>query len=942
MTAPTHGDRPGELFVRESGEQYDTQPITCLGMTFESEDARREYFLERLKEKLPKLRKRPDFPHGEDEDIQRMSDPPYYTACPNPFLADFVAHYGRPYDPDEEYHREPYAVDVSVGKTDKLYRAHPYHTKVPHLAIVPSILHYTKPGDVVLDGFCGSGMTGVAAQWCGTAPKSYRKELEARWKSEGREAPEWGARRAVLGDLSPAATFIAANYNIPFDVNEFAEAARKLLDDVKEEVGWMYETLHSDGKTKGRINYTVWSEVFSCRECAGEVVFLDAAMDSETGRITKHIECEHCGAVATKEKMDLVFETFWDEPQGRMEKRPRRVPMFVNYDYALPGTDGPKPLSTMKPIDASDVALLKRIEGTSVLRNFPTVPLPDCQMTRVGRVRTTNTRCVHHFFLTRPANALAAIWRLARRIENLRLRRILQFFVEQAIQGMSTMNRYQPLQHGRPGGSQVNRYLSGVFYVGSQMAEVSPWYILVGKLGRLVNAFNPLLSRPGSSAVTTGDCGRSELLAETVDYIFTDPPFGENIYYADLNFLVESWHGVVTRSESEAIMDRVKRKSILDYQKLMTGCFNEYYRVLKPGRWMTVVFHNSKNAVWNAIQEAILSAGFVVADVRMLDKKQGSFKQVTSTAVKQDLVISAYKPSQAIDEIFRVTPGSETAAWEFVNAHLRHVPVFVAQEGVAETVVERQRDLLYDRMVAFHVQRGVAVPLSAAEFYAGLPQRFAERDDMYFLPEQVAAYDRKRMVARDLHQPDLFVHDEETAIRWLRQELRRKPQSFSDIHPYFIQELAGWGKNEEMLELSELLKENFLRYDGTGEVPSQIHSYLSSNFKDLRNLPKNNPSLRRKGKDRWYVPDPLKAGDLERLRERALLREFAEYRETSKRLKRFRSEAIRTGFRRAWQDQDYGTIVSVGRRIPDSVLQNDSKLLMWYDQAVTRGGGAGA
>ena len=75
-----------------------------------------------------------------------MSDPPYYTACPNPFLADFVAHYGRPYDPDEEYHREPYAVDVSVGKTDKLYRAHPYHTKVPHLAIVPSILHYTKPG----------------------------------------------------------------------------------------------------------------------------------------------------------------------------------------------------------------------------------------------------------------------------------------------------------------------------------------------------------------------------------------------------------------------------------------------------------------------------------------------------------------------------------------------------------------------------------------------------------------------------------------------------------------------------------------------------------------------------------------------------------------------------------------------------------------------------
>ena len=507
------------------------------------------------------------------------------------------------------------------------------------------------------------------------------------------------------------------------------------------------------------------------------------------------------------------------------------------------------------------------------------------------------------------------------------------FFAEQAVWGMSTLARYAPTHY-----SQVNRYLSGVFYVGSQIAEVSPWYILEGKLRRLVNAFSLLPSRFGAATVSTSNCGSLNLPNDTVDYVFTDPPFGENIYYSDLNYLVESWHGVITRSEPEAIMDRAKRKTILDYQKLMSACFKEYLRVLKPGRWMTVVFHNSKNSVWNAIQEALLSAGFVVADVRTLDKKQKTFKQVTSTAVKQDLVISAYKPSQAVDDLFRVTAGSEAAAWEFVSAHLRQIPVFVSQDGLVETVVERQRDLLYDRMVAFHVQRGVTVPLSAAEFYAGLTQRFAERDDMFFLPEQVAAYDRKRMMAGDLHQPDLFVYDEETAIRWLRQELRRKPRSFQDIHPYFIRELSGWGKNEKVLELSDLLRENFLLYDGIDKVPSQIHSYLSSNFKDLRNLPKDDASLRQKGKDRWYVPDPRKAGDLESLRERALLREFAKHRETTKPLKRFRSEAIRAGFRRAWQDQDYGTIVSVGRRIPDSVLQHDPKLLMWYDQAVTRGG----
>ena len=178
--------------------------VECLGMTFESDEARRRHFLARLKEKLPELRQRHDFPHGEDEDILRLSDPPWYTACPNPFLAEFVEHHGRPYDPEEPYHREPFAVDVSAGKTDMLYRAHGYHTNVPHRAIVPSTLHYTKPGDVVLDGFCGSGMTGVAAQWCGSAPSTYRLELEPQWRNEGREASEWGPRRVILGDLSPA------------------------------------------------------------------------------------------------------------------------------------------------------------------------------------------------------------------------------------------------------------------------------------------------------------------------------------------------------------------------------------------------------------------------------------------------------------------------------------------------------------------------------------------------------------------------------------------------------------------------------------------------------------------------------------------------------------------------------------------------------------------
>lgn len=410
--------------------------------------------------------------------------------------------------------------------------------------------------------------------------------------------------------------------------------------------------------------------------------------------------------------------------------------------------------------------------------------------------------------------------------------------------------------------------------------------------------------------------------------------------YSEGSFLWESWLKVFTNNVPEAIENPIQKKGLVEYQQLMTRCFQEFFRKLKPGRWMTVEFHNSQNRVWNAIQESLQYAGFVVADVRTLDKKQGSFKQVTSGgAVKQDLVISAYKPNGGLEDRFKLEAGTEDGVWDFVRTHLKQLPVFVSKDGQAEIVAERQNYLLFDRMVAFHVQRGVTVPLSAAEFYAGLTQRFSERDGMFFLPEQVAEYDKKRMTVREVLQLQLFVTDESSAIQWLKQQITKKPQTFQELHPQFLKEIGGWQKYEKPLELSELLEQNFLRYDGKGEVPNQIHSYLSTNFKELRNLPKDDESLRAKGKDRWYVPDPNKAGDLEKLRERSLLKEFEDYRTSSqKRLKVFRLEAVRAGFKKAWQERDYATIITVARKIPENVLQEDPKLLMWYDQALTRSG----
>jgi hypothetical protein len=425
--------------------------------------------------------------------------------------------------------------------------------------------------------------------------------------------------------------------------------------------------------------------------------------------------------------------------------------------------------------------------------------------------------------------------------------------------------------------------------------------------------------------------------------LFIDPPFGSNIMYSELNFLSEAWSGIFTNTKSEAIENRTQNKDLDDYRRLMSDSFKEAYRILKPGRWMTVEFSNTQAAVWNSIQTGLQEAGFVVANVSALDKKQGSFNAVNNqTSVKQDLVISAYKPNGGLEDRFAKAGGSEDSAWDFVCTHLKYLPTVKLKDGQIGFVAERDPRIIFDRLVAWFVRHSFPVPLSSQEFQAGLSQRFAERDGMVFLPEQVSEYDKKRMQIAKAPQMEMFIADERSAIDWLSDFLKRKPSTYQEIHPEFIKQLgAGWKKHEAKPELSYLLESNFLCYDPKDkdgfEVPSQIHGYLSSNWAELRNLDKSDPRLKAKATDRWYVPDPSKARDLEMIRDKALLKEFESYRSfTGRRLKTFRLEAMRTGFKTAWANKDYSTIIAMAQKLPDEALQEDEKLLLWYDQALTR------
>lgn len=204
---------------------------------------------------------------------------------------------------------------------------------------------------------------------------------------------------------------------------------------------------------------------------------------------------------------------------------------------------------------------------------------------------------------------------------------------------------------------------------------------------------------------------------------------------------------------------------------------------------------------------------------------------------------------------------------------------------------------------------------------------------MFFLPEQYGEYLKQKAKTTKLVQAELFVNDESSAIAWLRQRLKEKPQTYQSINPEFMQQLNAWNKFEQQLELGELLVQNFLCYDGRGPVPGAIHAYLSTQYHELRNLADDDPVLKTKAKDLWYVPNPKDAVEVEKMRERALLKEFELYKTSKGMIRQPRLEALRIGFQKCYEAHDYVTIVAIAKRLPGDLVESDEKLLRYYDKA---------
>lgn len=686
--------------------------------------------------------------------------------------------------------------------------------------------------------------------------------------------------------------FLKVAANTPIDVFQFEKHAADVSKKVKEQWDWMFETKHNNREV-GKINFTTWSDVFICPNCSSEIIFYDVAVNHEAEEIRDAFICTSCKSSLTKNDVTKAEITVYDRTLKKAVKQSKTVPVLINYSWRGKRYE--------KRPDNEDLLLLRKIEEMNVPDWFPSEPMMgiggEWGDTWRSGIHTGITH-VHHFHLPSNNIGLAAFW------NNLPFNRIgngLRLAASAANPNFSRLRRYRP--DGKGGGP-----LAGTLYISSITTPQNCFTSIMRNVEFVQKAFNLLASNEiGNSIIFTNSCTQLVQKDNSVDYIFTDPPFGANIMYSELNFLWESWLKVKTNNKLEAIENRFQGKSLLDYQNLMTQCFHEYFRILKPGKWMTVEFSNTSAAVWNGIQTALQRAGFVIANIAGLDKKQGSFKAITTpTAVKQDLVISCYKPTSEFEFRFDVQHG-EVAMWDFITEHLYHLPTHIKKNNSTNAIIERSSKILYDRLITFYLMRGLPVPIDAKDFQDGLKQRFVERDGMFFSAEQVVDYDDKKAKAPQFIQLSLIITNESDAIEWLKDRLRKEKQKYQDITNDWKVATQALRKGDKLPELIDILKEGFIQEpDG-----------------------------------RWRTPDPNETKDRDALRKKVLIKEFNSYvsainQPRAKKLKEVRVEALRAGFKYCWELKDFKTIVTLGDMIPQNILLEDEQLLMYYDIAKDR------
>lgn len=537
----------------------------------------------------------------------------------------------------------PIPASTTASKSSNAYQVHTYPTKVPPAAIEPFILASSEPAGLILDPFCGSGMTGLAAINVG--------------------------RRAILSDLAPGAVHLAHNHAHPVQPAVLATAMQHLTKAMAKLEATIYASHCPTCGQPDLLRHMVWTDVHLCGNCAKPIRVWDQT--DTTGGSSRTLTCAACGHRQTRSGVAGVSST------------PAEKAVACRACSKL----------QRGPADAADAALIAAVNGRPIDHWIPDVPLgTDREMYRRSALHLRNITNVADFWNHRSKIALSELWHYITHEAAPAARPALQFAFTNTAWHATRMRRYNALGGQRP--------LTGTLYIPQLVAEGNVLEIFrhqVVQLSRFY-ATHPALDRDEPMTLARGSSATdlSWLPSSSIDYVFTDPPFGANLFYGDCNVVWEAWLGDVTNLTDEIVVNRslpvtAGGKTITDYEKLLGDAFTEVHRVLKPGARASVVFHNSDDKVWSALLAATDRAGLAQTDVSVLDKVQRSMKGYKGRSGAElvpfyDLVITfvtgARTPSPHLN-------GAGDIALDAVRAHLS------ALGDSFNTTTNHQRSLEY-------------------------------------------------------------------------------------------------------------------------------------------------------------------------------------------------------------------------------------------------------
>ncbi len=529
-----------------------------------------------------------------------------------------------------------YSKPLPSSRSGAFYNTFPYPTKISPEAIAVYIACSTNPGDLVLDAFAGSGSTGVAALLCEHPTERMRKIAK-----DLNVTPVWGARNAVLYEIGTYASFAIKTILSRLSSREFTIAVDSFLKKAQDLVGGLYEAIDLAGDT-GTIRYVIWSEVLECPSCHSEISYFEHGTSRDPVRFKDEIVCPYCKKVHHVEEMPFTTEEHYDRLLHKQVSRKKRVPAWIygttnGYNWDRQATE-------------ADAAYIAQIESTCDVDDVP-------QEIQWGELHRAGYHYgithLHHFYTARNYIVMSKLWKLAETYPEKISDALKLLLLSYNASHCTLMTRVVAKKNAKD--FILTSAQSGVLYISKLPVEKNILLGLKRKVKPFAETYAKLQNCTGQITIHNGSSTKMKENNDSIDFVFTDPPFGDFIPYAEVNQINELWLPKVTNRKDEVIISASQGKDVFTYQELLTQVFSEINRVLKPNHYASIVFHAAKAKVWDVFSEAITGARLQIVHTNILDKTQASFKQVVSDGSVQGDPLFLLKKSLARKNTSRLT-----------------------------------------------------------------------------------------------------------------------------------------------------------------------------------------------------------------------------------------------------------------------------------------------